>query len=699
MNMNKKGLTLVESMVALAAAGTVTAAILSSKIEDFEKSKMLSLLHDASTITLAVDHRIAIDGYSMENWGSSSKDNTLPLSWANINTIMNGLILEELVSKDSNTCKNGKWEPKLEVEKETKLLDCNLWNKSQPEGFNVRAELIPDANGFINEFNTILSFANEDSFKDNYQNLKYAVNNFNVNNKQFIKGHHKTEFVSLSTGESILTTDCITDFANCGIKVGFKINLDSTDDGYFGGEEFVRIDGGNSITGNNLTFMKSGLTDDTAEAPYKCLEWKFNNADNKWEQKLIGCGIGLYKGTPTTVSVNTKTATFNEHVTLRNECRTFKKDSANTIKESDKVPCAIVKDKDGGIEKVIQVVERYTSEMAYFKELYSSKGYFETISEVNELFVETANINDLIVDTLNVDTLTIMRDLKAKDGSLVEFNGETTINGTATFKEHQNFNSKVVFEKDLDLNSSTGATIVIDGNLNIDDPLAEFDSLTIGGYMTVSENVNIGNVEATNLTAKEIKLNALETDSLSMRSNSTLISNQKIKANTGDFDNINTEINKIKHYVDNNIYVVQNKEDNYDGWVNTGGLHSCSGWTPSTSSKSKGQAFTQTRSCKQNQIRNQHFYELWKNSKGVLLKREHIGSKQHAQQVTVPQSRTAVGTKSSGSGTSCHSKCSASNSRDAYNSCISACNGGSSGGGHQCGANGCGLGNAGGHAN
>jgi hypothetical protein len=697
--MNKKGLTLVESMVALAAAGTITAAVLSSKMEDFEKSKMLSLLHDASTITLAVDHRIAIDGYSMKNWGSSGKDNTLPLSWTNINTVMNDLILEELVSKDSNTCKGGEWEPKLSVEKETKLLDCNLWNKSQPEGFNIRAELIPDSNGFINEFHTILSFKNEDSFRDNYQNLKYAVNNFNVNNKQFIKGHHKTEFVSLSTGESILTTDCIANFANCGVKIGFKINLDPTDDGYFGGEEFVRIDGGNSIIGNNLTFMKSGLADDDAEAPYKCLEWGLDSSGD-WVQKKIGCGIGLYKGTPTTVSVNTKTATFNEHVTLRNECRTFEKDSANTIKEGDKVPCAIVKNKDGGVEKVIQVVERYVSEMAYFKELYSNKGYFDAISEVSNLFVETANINDLIVDTLNVDTLTIMKDLIAEDGSLVEFNGDTIINGTATFKEHQNFNSKVVFEKDLEIKSSTGAPIIIDGNLNIDDPSAEFDSLTIDGYMTVSKNVNIGNLEATNLTAKEIKLNNLDTDSLSIRSDSTLASNQKIKANTGDFENINTEINRIKHYVDNDIYVVQNKEDSYDGWSNTGGLHSCSSWTPSASSKPKGQAFTQTRSCKQNQIRNQHFYELWKNAKGVLLKKEHIGSKQHAQQVSIPQSRTAVGTKSTSSGgNSCHSKCLGVNSRDQYQQCMTKCSNGGSGGGHQCGANGCGLGNAGGHAN
>lgn len=701
MNMNKKGLTLVESMVALAAAGTVTAAVLSSKMEDFEKSEMLSLLHDTSTITLAVDHRIAIDGYSMENWGISFKDNTKPLSWSDIDKIMKDLILEELTSTDSTLCKKGGWESKLDVESETKLLDCNLWAESKPEGFNISASLIPDENGFIEEFHTILSFEDEDSFQENYQNIKYAVNNFNNNNKQFIKGHHKIEFISLSTGENILTTECISNNVDCGVKIGFKINLDASDDGYFGGEEFVRVDGGNSVIANHLTFMKSvPLPKD--EAPYKCVEWV--NKNGSWKQNEISCGIGLYQGKPTTVSVNAQTGSFSDHIVLRNKCKLFTVKSDNTVEQlNDEVPCGIVKESKEvlnpitntmeEVKTVIQVIERYSSEIAYFQELYSNKGYFNEISEVKTLKANIADINDLIVDALNVDTLKIERNLIGEKDSSIILEGKTDIKGIATFKEQQSFNNEVVFKNDLNLTTKNGSPVVIDGNTNINIANPTFDSLVIDGYVSVSEDTAINNLNADNITAGSVELKDLKTNVLNMTSGSTLTSAQKIKANIGNFDNINNQLNIIKSYVNNQIYVVQNKEDNYAGWSNTGGLHSCSGWTPSTSSKPKGQAFTQTRSCKQNQIRNQHFYELWKNSNGVLLKKEHIGSKQHSRQTSIPQSRTAIGTKSTstgGSGGSCHSKCQAAPNRDYYNQCVRRCSGGGSGGNPNCGANGCG---------
>ena len=707
MNMNKKGLTLVESMIALAATGSLAAAVLSSKIEDFEKSKMLSFLHDASTITLAVDHRIAIDGYSMENWGSSVKDNTKSLFWGNIDKIMNDLIIKELTSENSMLCKKGGWKPKLEVESETKLLDCNLWKETKPEGFNVSASLIPDENGFIEEFQTILSFKDEDSFQENYQNIKYAVSNFNNNNKQFIKGHHKIEFISLLTGKSVLTTECISNNIDCGVKIGFKINIDASDDGYFGGEEFVRIDGGNSVIANNLTFMKS-VPQPKDEAPYKCAEWVEDNGS--WKQNEISCGIGLYKGKPMTVSVNAQTGSFDNHIVLRNKCKLFTVDKDKKVKElKEDVPCGIVKEskdilnpttnKMENVKTVIQVIERYASEMAYFKELYSDKGYFNEISEVEVLKANISNINDLIVDVLNVDTLKIERNLIGSNDSSIKLEGVTKIKGEATFKETQNFNTNVIFENDLNLTTNNGNSVVIDGDTNIDNQNSVFDYLTVDGYMSVSGDTNINDLNVKDITAKAVKLKDLRVNSLNMRDSSILASKQKIKAKTGDFENINDELNLIKDYVTNKIYVVQGKEDNHEGWTNTGSIHSCSNWTPSTSTKTKGSAFIQKRNCKQSQIRNQHFYELWKNSKGVLLKKEHIGSKQHSQDISIPESRTAIGTKSTSSGNRCTSKCASVSSREQYQKCMTQCShGGGTGGGRECGANGCGLGNAGGRS-
>ena len=687
MNKNKKGLTLIESMIALAAAGTITAVALSNKFEDFKRSEILSLIHSVSSVSTAVDHRIAIDGYSMDGWGLSSKDNTLPLKWTNIDLIVSDLIKNELVSKDLKSC-SGDWTPRLNVESETKLLNCNLWSSSKPEGFNLSSTLTPDSHGFIKSFDTVLSFTDEESFKENYKNIKYAISNLNNNNKQFIKGHHKIELVSLSSGNSIFTTDCVQNYSDCGVKIGFKIDLDSTDDGYYGGEEFVRIDGGNSIIANNLTFMKSGLTNAAAEAPYKCIEWKLDSLTNIWSDELVECGIGIYEGSPTTVSVKTQTASFNDHITLKNKCKLFEKAADNTIKSDSEIPCGIIKN-NNGIESVIQVVEKKVSEMAYFKELYSDQGYFNEISEVSLLEVEFANINDLIVDELNADVLNIINDLRTDSLSTSEFNGiTTTITGEATFNKNQDFNNKVNFKEDLTFRDNS---ISLNGSVNSDE-----------NTVLNSNNVILKKIDILDkVTGTEVELSNIETNTLNINDNAILKSETEMKANTGDFDNINTELNILKHYVENNIYVVTQNTNQYDSWKNSGGIHSCGSWTPSTSVKPKGQRFTQTRTCKQNQIVNEYFYEHWKNQKGVVLKTVYIGHKQHSKTVNLSQSRTATGTKTSSSGGGrCSSKCSSAPSRQQYDLCMRSCSQHNGGGGNPgCGANGCGLGNAGGNRN
>ncbi len=677
MNKNKKGLTLIESMIALAAAGTVTAVALSNKFEDFKKTEVLSLIHSVSSVSTAVDHRIAIDGYSMDGWGSSSKDNTLPLKWTNIDSIVSDLIKNELVSKDLKSC-SGDWTPRLNVESETKLLNCNLWSSSKPEGFNLSSTLTPDSHGFIKSFDTLLSFKDEESFKDNYKNVKYAISNLNNNNKQFIKGHHKIELVSLSSGSSILTTECVQNYSDCAVKIGFKIDLDSTDDGYYGGEEFVRIDGGNSIIANNLTFMKSGLTNATAEAPYKCIEWKLDSSTNIWSDELVECGIGIYQSEPTTVSVKTQTASFNDHITLKNKCKLFEKAADNTIYSDSEVPCGIIKN-NNGIESVIQVIEKEISEMAYFKELYSDKGYFDEISEVSLLEAEFADIKDLIVEELNADVLTVINDLTTKSSSVSEFNGVTKVSNNATFINDQDFNSQINFKEDLVFKDNS---ISLKGNINSSE-----------NTVLDSSNAILTKVDVLNkVVGVDVELSSIEANTLNINDNSILRSETEMKANTGDFDNINNELNVLKNYVENNIYVVTQNTNQYDSWKNSGSIHSCSGWTPSTSVKTKGQRFTQTRTCKQNQIINQYFYEHWKNQKGVVLKTVYIGVQQHSKTVNIGQSRTATGTKSSSSGGSgsCASKCSSAPDRGLYDRCMRSC--GSGGGNNNCGANGCGNG-------
>lgn len=71
------------------------------------------------------------------------------------------------------------------------------------------------------------------------------------------------------------------------------------------------------------------------------------------------------------------------------------------------------------------------------------------------------------------------------------------------------------------------------------------------------------------------------------------------------------------------------------GYVNNGGVYSCNGWTPSTSSRDKGIRFTQSRDCKQKQTRT------WSYKVGSTS----IGSRKQDRVINTRPTRTATGTK------------------------------------------------------
>ncbi|HHY0525305.1 TPA: hypothetical protein ACVU4L_001960 [Vibrio parahaemolyticus] len=71
------------------------------------------------------------------------------------------------------------------------------------------------------------------------------------------------------------------------------------------------------------------------------------------------------------------------------------------------------------------------------------------------------------------------------------------------------------------------------------------------------------------------------------------------------------------------------------GYSNTGGVYSCSGWSPSTGTVNSGTGFTQTRSCSQTQVRT------WSYKSGSTL----ITTRPENRVVNTSQSRSATGTK------------------------------------------------------
>ena len=91
-------------------------------------------------------------------------------------------------------------------------------------------------------------------------------------------------------------------------------------------------------------------------------------------------------------------------------------------------------------------------------------------------------------------------------------------------------------------------------------------------------------------------------------------------------------------------YITGTDNSSWSGWSNSGGLHSCSAWSPATSSVKQGVSFTQSQNCSQNQTRTRTVYNVWADG-SKTVKTTETGS----QTISVNQTRTATGTNNSGS--------------------------------------------------
>ncbi len=85
---------------------------------------------------------------------------------------------------------------------------------------------------------------------------------------------------------------------------------------------------------------------------------------------------------------------------------------------------------------------------------------------------------------------------------------------------------------------------------------------------------------------------------------------------------------------------VSSTSTNNSSWTNSGSLHSCTSWTPSTSTVNSGQSFTQTRVCKQSQVQTITTYNHWADGTTTVK-----STSQNTKTIDQNQSRSATGTK------------------------------------------------------
>ncbi|MBD77310.1 MAG: hypothetical protein CL840_00050 [Crocinitomicaceae bacterium] len=87
-------------------------------------------------------------------------------------------------------------------------------------------------------------------------------------------------------------------------------------------------------------------------------------------------------------------------------------------------------------------------------------------------------------------------------------------------------------------------------------------------------------------------------------------------------------------------YITGTSTGSWGSWSNTGGVYSCGSWSPATSTVDWGKSFTQSRTCKQNQIHYRTIYNVWKSGK-TTTKTTESGT----QAINVTQNQSATGTK------------------------------------------------------
>jgi len=67
-------------------------------------------------------------------------------------------------------------------------------------------------------------------------------------------------------------------------------------------------------------------------------------------------------------------------------------------------------------------------------------------------------------------------------------------------------------------------------------------------------------------------------------------------------------------------YIASTRAGSWSAWTNSGGQHTCGGWSPSANTQTS--SFTQSQSCKQNQVRNRTIYDVWASGKETVNRTE-----------------------------------------------------------------------------
>lgn len=534
------GFTLIESLVAIGILGSASALLIKEQTDETNKLNTQIFVKDMSTIMNAVDHRILIDGYNATLWTD--------LAWVDENEIVNKLLAKELISTES-ACLGGEWNTVLEADEKIDLINCGLWKQRTGLELDMKANFTVDGLGFIERFDFIFNFKNQDQFKDNFINLKHSLRTVFENNKRELSGKHDYVFVNKSNKTIELTPkECVSSPLNCSIMATFTR----------GTGEYVRTDGSNSIINDKLSFIETA-----GNSPLSCVKW--SELSGSWSSSVVDCGIGLYdkSNTAVLVDVAAETGSF-EAVMLNESCKVHEWDGTKVVDSGKKTPCGMKKDSGD----IYQVVEKTIGTNAVFNDLYLTEGFID-LATLKKIEAETFNYHEIKSPYIEAETVNVseafISDLTSTNLEKAFFNkGSSIFNGNVDMsdlnilnnpvfvdgiavsgnidnsnqleiKEKITVNQKTTIENNTILNSLNAS-----GNINIANDIEIKESAFFDENIIIENKLTSNTTKAINSSSKKISVNTVNIGNDS-------VSSVSMSAPIGDFDNINADLDWINY--------------------------------------------------------------------------------------------------------------------------------------------------------
>ncbi|HBO4518554.1 TPA: shufflon system plasmid conjugative transfer pilus tip adhesin PilV [Pseudomonas aeruginosa] len=394
LNKRQKGLTLFETLLSLSIVMSLVIGFLYWYLEQQREQQATIFGKDIVSIITAFDKRIHLDGWDIDNFKNGRE-------WSGSPAILE-MLNNEFIAKDS-TCGNPKsWVPVLSKEKSTQLLPCKFWSKV-PYDFIAKAKITPDEEGFIKNYKVIFQPKNLKSFSENFRYYNRAKIAANANDSLNVTGGHQFYFAALSDPATKITnTECLALKADCTFVATYDRE---------GGNEYLRVDGTNSMLGSAVAFKES-----KGHNRLRCIKWIKDTSSGSWTSKNVDCGIGIHTetGAPVAVDIAVNSST-NQRVMLDRLCPVFTHSANSLIDSTQKAPCGILPQDDAGTEVAYQVIDT----------LSAGKGLIKT------LYTDT-----IFSDEINTNYMNVKKDLAVLGNSKMD--GTLTVKGRAQFDNNIN---------------------------------------------------------------------------------------------------------------------------------------------------------------------------------------------------------------------------------------------------------------------